>query len=417
MQLARPFRALRPPRELAARVASPPYDVLSRTEAAAMAAGNPHSFLRINKPEIDIDPAIDSRDPSVYARGRENLDRFIADGILTRDDSESFYVYRQAMGDHVQTGLAAVASVDAYEQGLVKKHELTRPPKVQDRVSHMDALGAQVGPVFVTYRAGTDLDELIVRAAGAEPEVNFTAADGIRHSLWVVADTDRVRQFQQALDELPALYVADGHHRSEAAAKLRENRCSGNSDDKRPVSWDWFLVVLFPHDQIRILDYNRVVRDLNGRSPGQLLARLERDFDVVQVEAAAAKPAREREFALYLDGRWLRMRPRENVLASLAGKAASDQLDVALLQDWVFGPVLGIMDQRTDDRVDFVGGIRGLAELERRVDGGDWSAAFAFYPTSMEALLAVADSGGVMPPKSTWFEPKLRSGLLCHVLD
>ncbi len=417
MQLARPFRALRPARELAARVASPPYDVLSRSEAAAMAAGNPHSFLHINKPEIDIDPAIDSHDPSVYARGRKNLDRFIADGILARDDSESFYVYRQVMGGHVQTGLAAVASVDAYEQRLVKKHELTRPAKVQDRVSHMDALGVQVGPVFAAYRAGVNLDELISRATGAEPEVDFTADDGIRHSLWVIADAERVRQFQRALDELPALYVADGHHRSEAAAKLRENRRSRNPGDKGPNPRDWFLVVLFPHEQIRILDYNRVVRDLNGHSPEQLLSGMERDFEVAQVEAAAAKPAREREFALYLDGRWLRLRPRENVLASLAGKTASDRLDVALLQDWVFGPILGIMDQRTDERVDFVGGIRGLEELERRVDGGGWSAAFAFYPTSMEALLAVADSGGVMPPKSTWFEPKLRSGLFCHVLD
>ena len=417
MRLVRPFKGLRPAGQFAARVASPPYDVLSREEALAMARGNDLSFLRIIRPEIDMDPGVDASDDSVYARGRANLDRFIDTGVLARDGRDSFYVYRQAMGDHVQTGLAAVASVDAYERGLVKRHELTRPSKVRDRVAHMRALGAQVGPVFVTYRSRRSLDELIAAATAAAPAYDFTADDGIRHTFWVVSGTERVAEFQAALDALPALYVADGHHRSEAAAKLRESLRDAGSGPTGESAADWFLVVIFPHDQIKILDYNRVARDLNGRAAGDFLRELEQDFELAEVDTAAAKPARPREFALYLEGRWLRLRPRQAVLASLAEKSASDRLDVALLQDWVFAPLLGIMDQRIDDRVDFVGGIRGLEELERKVDSGAWGAAFALYPTSMESLMAVADSGGVMPPKSTWFEPKLRSGLVSHVLD
>ena len=417
MKLVKPFRGLRPARELASRVASPPYDVLSREEALAMARGNEHSFLHINKPEIDVDPATSAYDPAVYARGRANLDRFVNSGVLVRDEAESFYVYRQIMGDHVQTGLAAVASVNAYEKGLVKKHELTRPPKVKDRVSHMHALGAQVGPVFVTYRARKPIDELIAKAAQGEPEYDFTSDDGIRHTFWTVSEAGRVLAFQAALDELPALYVADGHHRSEAAAKLRETLSESSSGSAGEAAQDWFLIVMFPHDQIKILDYNRVVRDLNGLDAGAFLQRLEQNFELEEVENSHAKPTQPREFALYLEGRWLRLRPRAAVLTSLEDRSASDRLDVALLQDWVFAPLLGIMDQRTDERVDFVGGIRGLEELERKVDSGAWAAAFALYPTSMESLMEVADSGGVMPPKSTWFEPKLRSGLVSHVLD
>ena len=417
MRLVKPFRGLRPARELAARVASPPYDVLSREEALEMARGNDCSFLHVNRPEIDVDPATDAHDGVVYATGRANLDRFIESEVLVRDEADSFYVYRQVMGDHVQTGLAALASLDAYEQGLVKKHELTRPPKVHDRVAHMHALGAQVGPVFVTYRARRTVDELIAETAQGEPEYDFTADDGIRHTFWAVSQAERVLELQSALDELPALYVADGHHRSEAASNLRETLNLFSPRRTGSAPWDWFLVVMFPHDQIKILDYNRVVRDLNGLAAGDFLQKLEQDFDVAEVENSHAKPTQSREFALYLEGRWLRLRPRQAVLASLEEKSASDRLDVALLQDWVFAPLLGIMDQRTDERVDFVGGIRGLAELERKVDSGTWAAAFALYPTSMESLMEVADSGGVMPPKSTWFEPKLRSGLVSHVLD
>ncbi len=417
MRLAKPFKGLRPARELAARVASPPYDVLSRDEALALARDNECSFLHINRPEIDLDPAIDPHDGVVYARGRTNLDRFIDSGVLVRDSADSFYVYRQTMGDHVQTGLAALASLEAYEKGLVKKHELTRPPKVRDRVSHMRALGAQVGPVFVTYRARQAVDDLIAKAAEQAPEYDFIADDGIRHTFWTVAEAERVLAFQTALDQLPALYVADGHHRSEAAAKLRDTLNVSNPRRTASSAWDWFLVVMFPHDQIKILDYNRVVKDLNGHAMADLLQQLEENFELTEVEAAAAKPAEPREFAIYLNGVWRRLRPRPKALASLTGKSASDRLDIALLQDWVFEPLLGITDQRTDERVDFVGGIRGLEELERKVDSGDWRAAFALYPTSMDSLMEVADSGGVMPPKSTWFEPKLRSGLVSHVLD
>ncbi len=399
-------------------MASPPYDVLSREEAVALAQGNECSFLHINRPEIDVDPAIDAHDPAVYARGGENFKRFIDSGILVKDRVDSYYAYRQIMGDHVQTGLVALASLEAYRQGLIKKHELTRPPKVRDRVAHMRALGAQVGPVFLAYRSHPAVDALIEEAAAGEPEYDFTADDGIRHVFWVVSEANRVRALQAGLDELPALYVADGHHRSEAAAQYSELPDTAHPQTGASDARNWFLVVLFPHDRVNILDYNRVVRDLNGLSKADFLHRLERNFVLEKVDSAnAAKPGTAREFALYLAGDWLRLRPRESVLNTLADKSASDRLDVALLQEWVFEPLLGIADQRTDQRVDFVGGIRGLAELARKVDSGAWSAAFALYPTSMESLLEVSDSGGVMPPKSTWFEPKLRSGLVSHILD
>jgi uncharacterized protein (DUF1015 family) len=418
MSLIKPFRGLRPTRELASRVASHPYDVLNREEALALAKDNPHSFLHINKPEVDVDPSIDVYDPRVYEKGRENLQRFIAEGTLQRDEEETLYVYKQVMGEHEQIGLVAVASVDAYDQGRIKKHEFTRPAKEDDRVNHMDALGAQVGPVFLTYQAQAEINDMIAGVVSQEPEYDFQADDDTRHVFWVIRDAELVSRIEAAVNSLDALYVADGHHRSAAASRVQKLYKERNADHSGEESWNHFLVVLFPHNEMQILDYNRIVADLNGQQAEDFLAALAKQFEIEKVaDNAAAKPAAEREFGLYLDKQWYKLRANAELLASIDDNDPVQSLDVAILQTAVLDPLLGIKDQRTDARVDFVGGIRGLGELEKRVDGGDWKLAIALYPTSIESLMAIADANEVMPPKSTWFEPKLKSGLVVHVLD
>lgn len=424
MKLIKPFRGLRPTRELASRVASHPYDVLNREEAFALAKDNPHSFLHINKPEVDVPESVSVYDQQVYDKGRENLDRFVNEGILQRDETERLYVYRQVMGDHSQVGLVAAASVAAYEQGLIKKHEFTRPDKEDDRVNHMDALAAQVGPVFVTYKADATIDQLIAGIIEEEPEYDFAADDGTLHTFWVVKDDSITQALDNAVNSLDCLYVADGHHRSAAASrvqKLYEDRNESHTGDE---SYNWFLTVLFPHDQMQILDYNRIIKELNGLSNDQFLAALASDFEVTLVaDAAAAKPDSTRQFGLYLRGegsessQWYKLQPNDEFLSKLDENDPVQSLDVSIMQQAMLTPLLGIEDQRTDKRIDFVGGIRGLEELERRVDSGEWQAAVALYPTSVESLMAIADANEVMPPKSTWFEPKLKSGLVIHVLD
>ena len=417
MKLIKPFRGLRPSRDLAAKVASHPYDVLNREEAYELAKDNPYSFLHINKPEVDMDPSVDVHDPSVYAKGRENLDRFEAEGTLKQDSEETLYVYKQVMGDHEQVGLVAVASVEAYEQGLIKKHEFTRPEKEDDRVDHMVALNAQVGPVFLTYKAHSEVDALIEKVTQTEAEYDFEADDGTRHVFWVVEDVTLSANIESAFAEIEHLYVADGHHRSAAAARVQNLCQKQNPSHSGEESYNYFLVVLFPDDQMQILDYNRVVKDLHGASAQAFLEKLSANFDIQKTDLAAAKPGVARDFALYLDKQWYRLRSNANLIAQIDDSDPVRSLDVSILQDYVFTPLLDIVDQRTDKRVDFVGGIRGLAELEKRVDSGDWAAAFALYPTSIESLMAIADAGEVMPPKSTWFEPKLKSGLVVHKLD
>lgn len=414
MKLLKPFRGLRPRRELASRVASHPYDVVNRREAAAMAGNNPLSFFHINKPEIDLPDSVDLHDPSVYQQGAANLQRFIDDGVLSRDSEARLYVYQQIMGDHRQVGLVAVASLDAYDKGLIKKHEFTRPEKEDDRVNHMDALGAQVGPVFLTYRANQEVDRLIDRVVAGEPEYDFTADDSTRHTFWVIEDVSLAAEIEAAFATVECLYVADGHHRSAAAARvrdLRQKRDGGDAD----ASYNWFLSVVFPDNQMQILDYNRVVKDLNGLNPRQFIQRLEKDFRVEVVDSLAnARPAASGQFGVYLDGRWY------SVTADDAIRNSEDpvkSLDVSILQERVLKGILGIGDPRRDERIDFIGGIRGLEELASRVDSGEWQVAFALFPTSITSLMAIADAGEVMPPKSTWFEPKLKSGLIIHVLD
>ena len=415
MKLLKPFRGLRPKPELAAQIASHPYDVLNRQEARDLAAGNPLSFFHINKPEIDMPDSISPYDPKVYGKGGENLQRFIDDGVLVRDSKDKLYVYKQVMGSHEQVGLVAVASVEAYERGLIKKHEFTRPQKEDDRVNHMQALGAQVGPVFLTYRARNDLDNLINKVTVTEPEYDFEADDGTRHVFWVINDDVLSADIEAAFDQVNCLYVADGHHRSAAATRVRKAYQKRNAGQTSDQSYDWFLVVVFPDDQMQILDYNRVVKDLNGLDNESFLEKVGDSFHFSRVSTMdKAKPSRMNEFALYLSGCWYQLRARDSVVD---GSDPVNSLDVSILQNNLLGPVLGITDPRTDSRIDFVGGIRGLQELEKKVDSGEWALAIALYPTSIQSLMAIADAGEVMPPKSTWFEPKLKSGLIVHVLD
>lgn len=417
MKLIKPFRGLRPTRELAARVAAHPYDVLNREEAYELAKDNPYSFLHINKPEVDIDPAIDSHDQRVYDKGRENLYRFIDEGILRQDGEEKLYVYKQVMGKHEQVGLMAVASIAAYENNLIKKHEFTRPEKEDDRVFHMDTLGAQVGPVFLTYRAQPAIDQLIAQVTATRPEYDFVAPEGIRHVFWVIEDATLAASIEAAFNKVPCLYVADGHHRSAAAARVKNLYRKRNPNHTGEESYNYFLSVLFPDNQMQILDYNRLVKDLNGTDAAGLLQALRTNFTVEQAKNSAdAKPKAARQFALYVEKQWYRLIANKTLLAKIDDKDPVMSLDVSILQQHVLAPLFAIKDQRIDKRVDFVGGIRGLAELEKRVHSGDWKMAIAIYPTSIKSLMAIADANEVMPPKSTWFEPKLKSGLAVHLL-
>ena len=403
----KPFRGFRPPPERVREIAAPPYDVVSREEARAYAAGNPACFFHISRPEIDFEPSVDEHAEEVYARGRENLRRFLEAGWLRRDGQASFYAYRQRMGGHVQTGLVAASSVDEYDDGRIRKHELTRPDKEDDRTRHIDELGAHDEPVFLTYRAHRAIDALMQEATAGLPEYDFVAEDGVAHTFWVVRGGLNAR-LAEAFREIPRLYVADGHHRSAAASRVRALRRSRGAASG---GHDFFLCVVFPDDQIRILDYNRVVRDLGAHSPEQFLARVRERFEVEP--SPEKKPRRLQEFGMYLGGRWYRLRARPGTFP----ETPVGSLDVSILQENLLAPILGIADPRTDPRIQFVGGIRGMEELERRVGSEGFAVAFALYPTSLEQLMAIADANGIMPPKSTWFEPKLRSGLVLHPFD
>jgi uncharacterized protein (DUF1015 family) len=407
-----PFRAYRPRPDVAEKVASPPYDVLSSDEARTMVEGNPLSFLHVVKPEIDLPVGTDPYAATVYAKGAENLKRLISEGVLHQEERPALYLYRQVMGEHVQTGLVAGASVDEYEADKIKKHEHTRPKKEDDRTRHIDALDANTGPVFLTYRAKPEIDKLVERLTGAEPNYDFVAPDGIRHVLWVVGEGADRDAIIAEFAKVPELYVADGHHRSAAATRIRAQRKAANSGHSGKEAYNYFLTVIFPDDQMLILDYNRVVRDLNGLNEADFLAKIGAAFEVSPTDTPSPKEARS--FGMYLGGKWYRLRAREG---SYPADDPVARLDVAILQNNLLAPILGIGDPRSDERIDFVGGIRGTAELEKRVDSGKDTVAFAMFPTSITDLFAVADAGEVMPPKSTWFEPKLRSGLIVRPLS
>jgi uncharacterized protein (DUF1015 family) len=404
MALLKPFRGVRPAKSLALTVAAPPYDVVNSAEARALARGNENSFFRVSRPEVDLPETVDEHDDAVYARGKLNLQDFLSRGVLAPDAAPAFYAYRQTMGAHRQLGLVAVASVAAYEAGRIKKHELTRADKEDDRTRHVDALGGNDEPVFLAYRARPALDALMREAASGAPEVDFVSSDGIGHTLWVVGPA-LGSKLERELDGLDALYIADGHHRSAAAARVAKLRAG------KPGNHDWFLAVSFPHDQLQILDYNRLVKDLGGLTSPQFLARLEAQFEVG--EAASPRPPAPHTFGLYLDGRWRLLRAKAGSFPHTPVGA----LDVSILQKNVLEPILKIGDPRKDPRIDFVGGIRGHGELEARVNSGAAKLAFSMFPTSLPELMAIADAGEIMPPKSTWFEPKLRSGLFLHLFE
>lgn len=408
--LIKPFAALRPVAGRENDVVAPPYDVMNAEEAREMAEGRPWSFLHISRPEIDLPVGTDPYAPEVYAKARENLDRMVAEGVLKQDASSCYYAYRLVMGTHVQTGLVAAASVRAYEADRIKKHELTRPQKEDDRVRQVEALNAQTGPVFLSYKANEIVDSLLKKVTSNAPEVDVTARDGVQHSLWVISDQDSIDILTSAFDAMDAVYVADGHHRSAAATRVAQNRRKESNSGNE--SHDYFLSVLFPHDQMQILDYNRVVKDLNGLDEAAFLQAVSERFKV-QESGSQVKPAKAGEFGMYLGGKWYR-------LTLTADQIPADpvaRLEVSLLTDNLIEPVLNIHDQRRDNRIDFVGGIRGMDGLEKRVDSGEMAVAFSLYATTMEALMAVADAGEIMPPKSTWFEPKLADGLVSHLLD
>ena len=413
MSLIKPFRALRPVPEHAADVAAPPYDVLNTAEARVRAAGRPWSFLHISKPEIDLPENTDPYAPEVYAKGAENLQAQIDAGILMRDAEPCYYVYRLRMGDHEQTGLVFTGSVADYDVNRIRKHEFTRPQKEDDRVRQITALNAQTGPVLLAYRSSAEVAHIVAAVTANAPVYDLVADDGVGHTLWIMDDPQQIDRITELFDAMDALYIADGHHRSASGSRVAHARNESEGTTEGDNSWDYFLCVAFPHDQTRILDYNRVIRDLNGLTADELLEKIAAAFTVTESDGPA-KPAKPEQFGMYLDGRWYRLDidpdrvPDDDPVA---------RLDVSLLQDNLIAPLLGVNDPRTDDRIDFVGGIRGLGELERRVDSGEMQVAFALYPTSMEALMAVADVNEVMPPKSTWFEPKLADGLVSHVLD
>jgi len=407
-----PFKGIRPRPDMAERVASPPYDVMNSREAREMADGNPFSFLHVVKPEIDLPEGTDLYADEVYDKARENLNRFREEGVLIQDPKPCFYLYRQVWRGHEQVGLVAGASARDYQDDVIRKHELTREQKENDRMRHIKALNANTGPVFLTFKQREDVDRLFARGLESEAEYDFTSADGVRHVFHVMRDPEWIRQVREAFRKIDTLYVADGHHRSAAATRVKIERENANPAHTGDEEYNFFLSVIFPHDQMKILPYHRVVRDLNGLSVPAFLEKVGESFDVRP--GGDPEPSGVHDFSMYLNGEWYALHAREDSYDA-ADPVAS--LDAAILQANLLDPVLGIGNPRIDDRIDFVGGIRGTGELVRLVDGGDFAVAFSLFATTIEQLFQVADAGMTMPPKSTWFEPKLRSGMAIHLLD
>ena len=409
----RPFRAIRPCPEVAHAVASRPYDVLDSQEAKEEAAGNSNSFLRVIKPEIDLPDSTDLYSDEVYQKGRETFLEMIAKGTFITDSVPNFYVYRLTMDGRSQTGLVGCCNFEEYYEGKIKKHELTRTAKENDRVKHVETLEANAEPVFFSYRGQKEIDQIVNKVIDSIPPIyDFEADDGIRHELWVSDDASQNEQLSAHFQKLDALYVADGHHRTAAAARVGQRLKEANPHHTGQEEYNFFMAVLFPDDQLKIYDYNRVVQDLNGLDEEKFLEKLSHQFDIQKDDFSKIKPSKIREFAMYLPGQWYRLTPKD---AKRSADPVAD-LDVTILSDLILEPILNIGDLRKSNRIDFVGGIRGLSELSRRVDSGEMATAFALYPVSMDQLLSIADAGEIMPPKTTWFEPKLRSGLFVHSL-
>ena len=413
MAKVKPFRGIRPPKEFIEEVASRPYDVLNSEEARAEAEGNPKSLYHIIKPEIDFEPGTDEHDPKVYDKAVENFRSFREKGWLVQDDCDHYYIYAQTMDGRTQYGIVIAANVHDYVNGVIKKHELTRRDKEDDRMKHVRINNANIEPVFFAFPDNERLEEIIRTVAAGTPEYDFTAPDGFGHHFWVIDDDAMTAVITEEFAKMPHLYIADGHHRSAAAARVGLEKAEGDSSHTGEEEYNYFLAVAFPASHLRIIDYNRVVRDLNGLTPEEFLTRLEKDFVVEEKGAEIYNPAALHNFSLYLEGRWYSLTPREGRYNDADPIGV---LDVTISSDLILRDILGITDLRSDKRIDFVGGIRGLGELKRRVDSGEMKVALALYPVSMKQLMDIADTGNIMPPKTTRFEPKLRSGLVIHEL-
>ena len=414
MAIFKPFRAVRPAAAFADKVAALPYDVMNSDEARKMAFGNPYSFLHVDKAEIDLPKSVDIYDEKVYLKAKENLGKLISADVLQADEKPCLYIYQQVFEGRAQTGLVGCASVDDYLQSVIKKHEFTRADKEADRIRHVDTLDANTGPIFLTYRGRAEITSLLEQWKAAHTAVyDFTSGD-VRQTVWVMDDDAVIAQLTALFGEIPALYIADGHHRAASAVKVAQKRRAEHPDYDGSEEFNFFLSVLFPAEELAIMDYNRLILDLNGYSAEKFLERIAADFTVEKAPTAPYRPTQNHTFGLYLDKMWYRLAVKPD---SVDESDPVKRLDVSILQEKLIAPVLGIDDPRTDKRIDFVGGIRGLSELERRVDSGEAKAAFSMFPTSTEELMSIADAGQVMPPKSTWFEPKLLSGLFIHFLS
>ena len=413
MATVRPFTAIRPEKKYADKVISLPYDVMNRQEASDMAEGNPYSFLHICRSEIDLPEQENPYDRSVYEKARDNIEKYLREGVFREEEKPALYVYRQIMDGRVQTGIVGCVSVDEYQNNIIKKHEFTRVEKEQDRINHFDVCDADTEPVFLTYRDDKRIRTIVEGfAAGNEPEYDITAEDGIRHILWVIDDDKIVNSITELFSEIPALYIADGHHRSASACKVGMKRREENPGYTGNEEFNFFMAAIFPDNDLKIFDYNRVVKDLNGNSAEEFIKKIEAaGFEVENKGADTYRPEKKHVFSMYLEGNWYKLAAKDEIIPD----HVTDSLDVAVLQNNVLSPILGIEDPRTDKRIDFVGGIRGLEELKKRAES-DMKVAFAVYPVDVKDLLEVADAGLVMPPKSTWFEPKLGSGLFIHSL-
>lgn len=414
MATVKPFRGIRPPKELVTEVASRPYDVLNSEEARAEAEGNPKSLYHIIKPEIDFEPGTDEHDPRVYERAVENFKAFQNKRWLVKDDKEHYYIYAQTMNGRTQYGIVVAAYVDDYMSGKIKKHELTRRDKEEDRMKHVRINNANVEPVFFAFPDNEALEEIIRKVTAAEPEYDFVAPDGFGHHFWVIDDDEINETITREFAKIPYLYIADGHHRSAAAALVGNEKAKQNPNHRGDEEYNYFLAVCFPASHLSIIDYNRVVKDLNGLTPEEFLARLDENFIVEDMGTEEYRPKALHNFSLYLGGHWYSLTAREG---RYDDNDPIGVLDVTISSNLILRDILGITDLRSDKRIDFVGGIRGLGELKRRVDSGEMAVALALYPVSMRQLMDIADSGNIMPPKTTWFEPKLRSGLVIHSLE
>ena len=407
-----PFKGLRPRKDIVQKVASPPYDVLNSKEAKEIASGNDYSFLHIIKPEIDLPDNVDSYSDQVYEKARENFKRFLDERILVKDEKKSFYIYKQIWGDHVQVGLVAGASTQDYKDDLIKKHELTREEKEKDRIRHMEFLNANTGPVFLTFKQKDNISALFEEAMKVEPEYDFISDDGVRHTFFIVEKEDLIEKIKNAFLDIDYLYVADGHHRSASATKVRIKKQEKNPDHTGDEEYNFFLSVIFPHNQMKILAYNRVVKDIENLCKAEMFLKISKNFEYEEAETKV--PTEKHQFCLYIEGKWYLLKAKDG---SFNREDPVESLDVSILQNNLLDPVFGIKDPRKDKRIDFIGGIRGTEELERLVDSKNFKIALSLYPTTIDQLFQVADAGKTMPPKSTWFEPKLKSGLITHLLD